>query len=64
MTLTKLEKKLKDYKIPQANLVGDQIVLSYAPNSLQEYWDKNLKNKPALQQVDALKTLQLSTDGT
>ena len=55
--------EIKDYKIPQANLVGDQIVLSYAPNSLQEYWDKNLKNKPALQQVDALKTLQVTTRG-
>ena len=55
--------EIKDYKVPQANLVGDQVVLSYAPNSMQEYWDKNLKNKPALQQIDALKNLQVTTRG-
>ncbi len=55
--------ELKGYKIPQANLINNQLVLSYAPASLQEYWDKNLKNKPALQQLDALKTFQLSTMG-
>ena len=58
-----IRNEIKDYKIPQANLVGNQIVLSYAPNSLQEYWNKNLKNKPALQQLDALKNFQLPTMG-
>ena len=58
-----VKNEIKDYKIPQANLIGNQIVLSYAPNSLQEYWNKNLKNKPALQQIDALKNLQITTRG-
>jgi len=51
------------YKVPQANLIGDQIVLSNAPNSMQEYWDKNLKSKPALQQIDTLKNLHIDTRG-
>ena len=55
--------EIKNFKIPQANLIGGQLVLSNVSDSLQEYWDKNLKNKPALQQIDALKNLQVSTMG-
>ena len=58
-----VKNEIKNFKIPQANVVGGQIVLSNVSESLQNYWDKNLKNKPALQQIDALKNLQVSTMG-
>ena len=58
-----VKKEIENYKDLQAKLVGNEIVLCNAPNSMQEYWDKNLKNKSVLQQVDALKNLHLSTDG-
>jgi len=58
-----VKNEIKEFKIPQANVIGGQIVLSNVSNSMQEYWDKNLKNKPALQQIDALKNLQVSTIG-
>ena len=34
-----------------------------APESLKEYWDKNIKGKPALMQVDSLKNFNISTQG-
>ena len=46
-----------------ARLIGGEVVLQDAPESLQEYWDKNLKNKSALAQVDSLKNFNISTHG-
>jgi len=37
--------------------------LSDAPESLQEYWDQNLKDKTALEQVDSLKNFNIATNG-
>ena len=46
-----------------ARLIGGEVVLQNAPDSLQEYWDENLKDKSALAQVDALKNFRISTHG-
>ena len=51
------------HRQPTARLVGDEIILDNAAESLQQYWDKNYKNKTNLQQVDALKNFQISTNG-
>ena len=53
--------EIEPYKQPSANLIAGEIVLNNAPESLQEYWNKNLKNKKPLIQLDALKNLCLST---
>ena len=37
--------------------ISEEVVLNNAPESMQEYWDKNVKGKKALQQIDALKNL-------
>jgi len=59
--------KIKDviigHKQPSARLIDDEIVLKDAPQSLQDYWDDNLKGKSALQQVDSLKNFNISTTG-
>ena len=56
------KQKIK-HRIPTAKLIGTEIVLQDAPESLQEYWDSNLKGKSQLTQVDALKNLHISTQG-
>jgi hypothetical protein len=47
----------KDYKIPTAKLVGGEVIIENAPESMTEYWNKNLKDKKPLLQLDALKNL-------
>jgi len=47
----------RDYKIPTAKLIGGEIILENAPESMMEYWNKNLKDKKPLLQLDALKNL-------
>ena len=54
-----IKKEIIGHKKPTAQLLGDTIVLSNAPESLQEYWNENLKDKPALQQVDSLKSFAI-----
>ena len=44
-------------------MIAGEVVLDNAPESLQEYWDKNLKDKTALTQVDSLKNFTISTKG-
>ena len=58
-----IKKEISGYKNPSAKLIGGHVVLQNAPESMQEYWDKNLKNafKPLLQ-VDALKSFGISPD--
>ena len=51
------------FKKPTAHLVGGEVVLTNAPESMQEYWDNNLKNETALTQVDSLKNFNISTQG-
>ncbi len=54
---------LKDYKQPTARLIGGEIVLDNAAESLQEYWNNNLKEQKTLIQLDRLKEFGLSTKG-
>lgn len=56
-----VKKEIEPYKQPSANLIAGEIVLNNAPDSLLEYWNKNLKNKKPLIQLDALKNLCIST---
>tara|TARA_B100000900_G_scaffold93668_1_gene76919 strand:- start:344 stop:1678 length:1335 start_codon:yes stop_codon:yes gene_type:complete len=52
-----VKSEIKNYKQPTAHIVGGHVVLNDAPESLQDYWEKNLKDKKVVQQVDALKNL-------
>ena len=58
-----IKKEILGHKQPSASLVGCEIIINNAPESLKEYWDKNIKGKPALMQVDSLKNLNISTQG-
>ena len=40
-----VRKEKVGHRIPTAKLVGTEVVLQNAPESLQEYWDNNIKNK-------------------
>tara|TARA_Y100001970_G_scaffold196571_1_gene239067 strand:+ start:13985 stop:15331 length:1347 start_codon:yes stop_codon:yes gene_type:complete len=50
-----VRKEIEGYKQPKARLIGDQIVIDNASESLDEYWNNNLKDKKILLQVDSLK---------
>ena len=58
-----IKKEIIGHKQPTAKLIAGEIVLSNATESLQDYWDGNIKNKPLLQQVDSLKNFAIKTDG-
>ena len=58
-----IKKEIVGYRKPTARLVGGEIILNNAPDPLQEYWTNNFKNKPTLQQVDALKNFNIETNG-
>ena len=58
-----IKQEIIGHKRPTARLVGEEIVLDNAPESLQEYWDKNLKEKPPLEQLDSLKNFDIRTAG-
>ena len=58
-----IKKEIIGHRQPTANLIAGQIVLNNAPESLQTYWDKNLKPRTALEQVDSLKNFNISTQG-
>ena len=51
------------HRNPSAKLVGEDIVLDNATESLQTYWQKHITNKSTLQQLDTLKNLKISTKG-
>ena len=55
--------EIKDYKTPTAKLVGGEIIIENAPESMLDYWNKNLKDKKSLLQLDALKGLGIETTG-
>jgi hypothetical protein len=58
-----IKKGIIGHRKPTATLVGGDIVLNNSPESLQEYWDANMKGKTALEQVDSLKNFNIRTDG-
>ena len=58
-----IKKQIKGHRKPTARLVAGEVVLDNAPESLQEYWNENFKNKTALEQVDSLKNFNISTKG-
>jgi len=58
-----VRKEITGYKKPHARLVGTEIVIDNASESLQEYWNDNIKHLPPIQQVDTFKNLGLSTRG-
>ena len=53
--------EIKDYKTPTAKLIGGEIIIENAPESMKDYWSKNLKDKKPLLQLDALKELGVKT---
>jgi len=58
-----IKKQVIGHRKPTARLVAGVVVLDNAPESLQEFWNENLKDKPALTQVDSLKNFDISTNG-
>ena len=58
-----IKKQVIGHRKPTARLVAGQVILDNAPESLQEYWNENLKGKSALTQVDSLKNFDISTNG-
>jgi len=55
--------EIKDYKTPTAKLIGGEVIIENAPESMLDYWNKNLKDKKPLLQLDALKGLGIKTTG-
>ena len=58
-----VKKQVIGHRQPTARLIAGGVVLDNAPESLQEYWNENLKNKTVLEQVDSLKNFNISTKG-
>jgi len=58
-----VKKEVVGHRQPTARLTAGEIVLDNATESLQEYWDENLRGKTLLAQVDSLKNFNISTKG-
>ena len=58
-----IKKEITGHRKPTARLVGGEVILNDAPETLQEYWDDNLKDKPALHQIDSLKNFGIKSNG-
>jgi len=58
-----IKKEILGHRQPTARLIAGEVVLNNAPESLQLFWDENLKNKTVLKQVDSLKNFNISTKG-
>ena len=58
-----IKKEIINYRQPTAKLLAGEIVLGNVSDSLQEYWNKNLRDKKQLVQVDSLKNLEINTNG-
>ena len=58
-----IKKQVIGHRQPTARLIAGEVVLDNAPESLQEYWNNNLKDKSTLTQVDSLKNFNVSTNG-
>ena len=61
--MSKIKKEIIGHRQPTARLIAGEIVLDNATNSLQEYWNKNLRDKKQLVQVDSLKNFEINTNG-
>ena len=59
----KIKKEIIGHRQPTARLIAGEVVLDNASESLQEYWDNNLKEQTALAQVDSLKNFSIPTRG-
>jgi hypothetical protein len=55
--------EIKNFKQPSAKLVGEDIIIENATESLDEYWNKNLKEQKPLIKLDSLKNFGISTKG-
>ena len=58
-----IKKEVVGHRQPTARLIGGEVVLNNAPESLQSYWNENLKSKTLLKQIDSLKNFSISTKG-
>ena len=58
-----IKKEITGHRKPTASLEGGEVVLNDAPVTLQEYWDANLKDRPALHQLDSLKNFGIKSNG-
>ena len=58
-----IRKEIIGHRQPTARLIGGEIVLDNVSDSLKEYWNKNLRHKKPLVQVDSLKNFQIKTNG-
>ena len=58
-----VREEIKGYKHPTARLVGNEIVIDHAAQSLSEYWNNNFKDKKTLIQLDSLKNFGLPSKG-
>ena len=58
-----IKKEVVGHRQTSARLIGGEIILDNATESLKEYWDENLKDKTALEQVDSLKNFAIPTQG-
>ena len=59
--LDTIRKEIKNYKKPSAMLQDKHVILQNVAESLQEYWDDNIKNTPLVQQLDTLKQFGIPT---
>ena len=58
-----IKKEIIGHRKPSARVIGGEVILSNACESLQVYWDQHLKEEPVLHQVDSLKNFYISTAG-
>ncbi len=58
-----VKETIKNYKQPTARLIGEDILIDNAADSLKEYWEQNVKGEKLLNQVDRLKEFGISTKG-
>jgi hypothetical protein len=58
-----VKKEIIGFKKSSASVVGGEVVLNNAPESMQEYWNSNIKGLPIIQQVDSLKNFGISARG-
>ncbi len=58
-----IKKEILGHRKPTARLVGGEVVINDATESLKEFWNANLKNKSPLLQIDSLKNFGIKTNG-
>ena len=58
-----VREEIKNYKQPTARLVGTDVVIDNASNSLTEYWSANVKGQKLIRQIDRLKEFGIDTKG-